>query len=83
MINQQQQQKENTLNQDNAFVAIYPTHVAAEAAVKKLQQSGFDMKKLMTQPMPKQSLIAPSLKHQNTIRSPAMNHWLTELTDPQ
>jgi hypothetical protein len=25
MINQQQKQKENTLNQDNAVVAIYPT----------------------------------------------------------
>jgi ADP-heptose:LPS heptosyltransferase len=46
MINQQQQQKENTLKQDNAVVAIYPTHTAAEAAAKELQQSGFDMKKL-------------------------------------
>jgi hypothetical protein len=27
-------------------VAIYPSHTAAEAAVKELQQSGFDMKKL-------------------------------------
>lgn len=27
-------------------VAIYPTHTAAEAAIKELQQSGFDMKKL-------------------------------------
>lgn len=46
MLNQQQQSKENTINQDNAIVAIYPTHTAAEAAVKELQQSGFDMKKL-------------------------------------
>jgi hypothetical protein len=45
MINQQQQ-KETTLNQANAVVAVYPTHTAAEAAVKELQQSGFDMKKL-------------------------------------
>lgn len=30
----------------NPVVAIYPTHIAAEAAVKELQQSGFDMKKL-------------------------------------
>jgi hypothetical protein len=29
-----------------SVVAIYPTHLAAEAAVKDLQQSGFDMKKL-------------------------------------
>jgi hypothetical protein len=27
-------------------VAIYPSHTGAEAAVKELQQSGFDMKKL-------------------------------------
>ena len=27
-------------------VAIYPSHTAAEAAIKELQQSGFDMKKL-------------------------------------
>ena len=44
MINQQQ--KESTVNQDNAVVAIYPTHIAAEAAIKELQQSGFDMQKL-------------------------------------
>jgi len=31
---------------NNSIVAIYPTHTAAEAAVKELQQSGFDMKKL-------------------------------------
>lgn len=30
----------------NAAVAIYNTHSEAEAAVKQLQQSGFDMKKL-------------------------------------
>jgi uncharacterized membrane protein len=46
MINLQQPKKENTLNQDSAIVAIYPTHTAAEIAVKELQQSGFDMKKL-------------------------------------
>lgn len=36
MVNLKQQQKENTLNQDNAVVAIYPTHTAAEAAVQEL-----------------------------------------------
>ena len=34
------------MNQNNSIVAIYPTHTAAEAAVKALQESGFDMKKL-------------------------------------
>ena len=34
------------MNKNNAIVAIYPSHTAAEAAVKELQQSGFDMKKL-------------------------------------
>jgi len=46
MISLKQRRKENTLNQDNAVVAIYSTHTAAEAAVKELQQSGFDMEKL-------------------------------------
>jgi len=31
---------------DNSVVAIYPSHVGAEDAIKELQQSGFDMKKL-------------------------------------
>jgi len=31
---------------NNSIVAIYPLHTAAEAAIKELQQSGFDMKKL-------------------------------------
>jgi len=31
---------------NQSVVAIYPTHTVAEAAVKELQQSGFDMKKL-------------------------------------
>ena len=30
----------------NSIVAIYPAHTAAESAVKELQESGFDMKKL-------------------------------------
>ena len=33
-------------NAKNAVVAIYKTHTEAEAAVKELQRSGFDMKKL-------------------------------------
>jgi uncharacterized membrane protein len=37
--------KKNMLK-DNSVVAIYPSHTAAEAAIKELQQSGFDMKKL-------------------------------------
>jgi uncharacterized membrane protein len=34
------------MNKNNSIVAIYPSHTAAEAAVKELQKSGFDMKKL-------------------------------------
>jgi uncharacterized membrane protein len=31
---------------DNSVVAIYKSHIAAEQAVKELNASGFDMKKL-------------------------------------
>jgi len=31
---------------NNSVVAIYPSHTAAEAAIKELQQGGFDLKKL-------------------------------------
>jgi hypothetical protein len=31
----------------NSVVAIYGSHTEAEAAVKELQKSGFDMKKLL------------------------------------
>src|ERR1700690_2135282 len=34
------------MNKYNSVVAIYSTHTAAEAAIKEVQQSGFDMKKL-------------------------------------
>ena len=34
------------MNKNDSIVAIYSSHTAAEAAVKELQQSGFDMKKL-------------------------------------
>ena len=34
------------MNNTNSTVAVYPSHTAAEAAIKELQQSGFDMKKL-------------------------------------
>lgn len=34
------------MNKNNSVVAIYPSHPAAEAAVKELQESGFDMTKL-------------------------------------
>jgi hypothetical protein len=36
----------NMMTQNNAVVAIYKSHAEAEAAVKELQRSGFDMKKL-------------------------------------
>ena len=34
------------MNYNESIVAIYPTHTAAEVAIKQLQQSGFDMKEL-------------------------------------
>jgi hypothetical protein len=34
------------MTENNAVVAIYKSHLEAEAAIKELQQSGFDMKKL-------------------------------------
>ncbi len=34
------------MSQNNTVVAIYTSHAHAEAAVKELQQSGFDMRKL-------------------------------------
>lgn len=34
------------MEKNNSVVATYPSHSAAEMAVKELQQSGFDMKKL-------------------------------------
>ena len=34
------------MTEHNAVTGIYPTHSEAEAAVKALQQSGFDMQKL-------------------------------------
>ena len=46
MNSKHQEQKENSMNQNNAIVAIYPTHTAAEAAIKELEHSGFDMKQL-------------------------------------
>ena len=34
------------MSTNSSVVAIYPSHTAAEAAIKELQQSGLDMKKL-------------------------------------
>jgi hypothetical protein len=34
------------MTENNAIVATYTSHTEAEKAVKELQQSGFDMKKL-------------------------------------
>jgi uncharacterized membrane protein len=34
------------MTKDNAIVAIYKSHTAAEAAIAELQNSGFDLKKL-------------------------------------
>jgi uncharacterized membrane protein len=43
---EQQLEKENSMKDTNAVIAVYDTHSAAEDAVKELQKSGFDMKKL-------------------------------------
>jgi hypothetical protein len=42
----EKQNKEYIMTENNAVVAIYKSHPEAEAAIKELQQSGFDMKKL-------------------------------------
>jgi hypothetical protein len=34
------------MNENNSVVAVYVSHTAAELAIKELQRSGFDMKKL-------------------------------------
>jgi len=34
------------MNTNESIIAILPTHLAAEVAIKELQQSGFDMRKL-------------------------------------
>jgi hypothetical protein len=39
-------ERKSTMTKNNAVVAIYTSHTQAEAAVKQLQESGFDMKKL-------------------------------------
>src|SRR5271165_3147144 len=36
----------SAMTKNCSTVAVYPSHTAAEAAIKELQQSGFDMKKL-------------------------------------
>jgi uncharacterized membrane protein len=42
----EQNNKRQNMTKNNSIVAIYPSHTAAETAIKELQQSGFDMKKL-------------------------------------
>ena len=34
------------MSKNNSVVAVYPSHTAAEVAIKELQKSGFDLKKL-------------------------------------
>jgi hypothetical protein len=34
------------MSEMNSVVAVYKTHTAAEEAIKELQRSGFDMKKM-------------------------------------
>jgi uncharacterized membrane protein len=40
------QMERTTMSKNNSVVAVYPSHTAAEAAIKDLQKSGFDLKKL-------------------------------------
>jgi hypothetical protein len=40
------QPREKSVCKNNSVVAIYQSHTAAEAAIKELQKSGFDLKKL-------------------------------------
>jgi hypothetical protein len=46
MTNYTQQKKEGSMDKSNSIVAIYPSHTDAEAAVKELQKSGFNLKQL-------------------------------------
>jgi hypothetical protein len=41
-----QNERKNIMTRNNSTVAIFKSHIEAETAVKELQQSGFDMKKL-------------------------------------
>jgi hypothetical protein len=36
----------NTMTKNSSVIAIYKTHIEADLAIKELQKSGFDMKKL-------------------------------------
>ncbi len=46
VFNMTKVERPNIMNKSNAVVAIYPSHAKAEAAVKDLEHSGFDMKHL-------------------------------------
>jgi len=46
MITPTPTERPGSLTKNNAVVAIYKSHTGAEAAIKELHQSGFDMKKL-------------------------------------
>jgi hypothetical protein len=45
-IEKRKDERTSMMTKNNSIVAIYPSHTAAETAIKELQQSGFDMKKL-------------------------------------
>jgi hypothetical protein len=45
-LQQMQNERMNIMNKTNCAVAVFKSHVEAESAVKELQKSGFDMKKL-------------------------------------
>jgi hypothetical protein len=47
---------------NNAVVAIYKSHTEAEAAVKELQRSGFDMTRAGRVPVTSEKLIKKNLQ---------------------
>ena len=46
LIHKQLQKRSYTVNDTNAVIAVYNTHDDAEAGIRELHQSGFEMKKL-------------------------------------
>jgi len=40
------QKRRSTMSENNCCIGVYDTHTEAENAIKELQKSGFDIKKL-------------------------------------
>jgi hypothetical protein len=52
--------------ENNAVVGIYNSHTEAEASIKELQRSGFDMKKLSINPRHWRNSDATNTAHRAT-----------------